>query len=42
MNLSFRTALTLAPLLFTALLAQAQTYPSKSVRVPIEQSRFCF
>ena len=35
MNLSFRTALTLAPLLFTALLAQAQTYPSKSVRVVV-------
>ena len=35
MNLSFRTALTLAPLLLTALLAQAQTYPSKSVRVVV-------
>ena len=35
MNLSFRTALTLVPLLFTAALAQAQTYPSKSVRVVV-------
>lgn len=35
MNLSFRTALTLVPLVFIAVLAQAQTYPSKSVRVVV-------